>query len=161
MNYEIERKFLVNVEKFNEIKSTLRFDTILQGKIIRNGDWSLRSRAKSWKGYITLKKNISSVVREEYEYDIPEEFAIQLLEVFWEYTINKTRYYYDMDDWFLWEIDVYSWDNDWLIVAEIELPCEEQVFNIPLFIEEEVTTDKKYRNSELAKHPYNTWYNKK
>jgi len=44
-----------------------------------------------------------------------------------------------------------------LIVAEIELQDELQLFDIPSWISREVTGEEKYYNSNLSIHPYHKW----
>jgi len=156
MFMEIERRFLVDKDIFNTIKQTLQYEDIRQWKFLRNWDWSLRTRIKNKKWYITLKKNISSMSREEYESEISPELAWKLLDVFGEYEIYKRRYYY-IQGFLTWEIDEYFGDNEWLIVAEVELTSENQEITMLEFIYMEITNDKKYRNSELAKNPYKKW----
>ena len=59
-----------------------------------------------------------------------------------------------------WEIDEFMDNNDGLVIAEIELKSESEQFDLPPFIETEVTGDPRYYNSNLAKHPYKTWKEK-
>ena len=59
-----------------------------------------------------------------------------------------------------WEIDEFMGNNDGLVIAEIELKSESEQFDLPPFIETEVTGDPRYYNSNLAKHPYKTWKEK-
>ena len=48
---------------------------------------------------------------------------------------------------------------EWLfgIVAEIELVSEDQAFDKPRWVGEEVTGDPRYFNSNLIKHPFTKW----
>ena len=48
-------------------------------------------------------------------------------------------------------------ENEGLVVAEIELEDENEEYERPDFIGEEVTGDKKYYNSNLMVHPYSKW----
>ena len=48
-------------------------------------------------------------------------------------------------------------ENEGLVVAEVELGSEDEVFVKPGFIGEEVTGDIRYYNSQLMKKPYTTW----
>ncbi|MCH8981484.1 adenylate cyclase, partial [candidate division KSB1 bacterium] len=47
--------------------------------------------------------------------------------------------------------------NRGLIVAEIELQSEDEPFEKPEWIGEEVTADPRYFNSNLVTKPYSTW----
>jgi adenylate cyclase len=42
-------------------------------------------------------------------------------------------------------------------VAEVELTSEDQVFDKPSWLGEEVTDDPKYYNANLIRHPYSKW----
>jgi CYTH domain-containing protein len=70
--------------------------------------------------------------------------------------IEKSRYKIDFGG-FVWEVDEFYGDNQGLIVAEVELESEDQKFEIPGWIGEEVTGDPKYFNSNLINSPYLKW----
>ncbi|MDR1103430.1 MAG: adenylate cyclase, partial [Tannerella sp.] len=53
--------------------------------------------------------------------------------------------------------DVFHGDNEGLVVAEIELSSEEDTFEQPDWLGEEVTGDPRYYNAMLARHPFNRW----
>ena len=42
-------------------------------------------------------------------------------------------------------------------MAEIELDSEDEFFEIPNWVDQEVTSEKKYYNMNLIKNPYITW----
>jgi adenylate cyclase len=44
-----------------------------------------------------------------------------------------------------------------LVVAEIELESESQVFAKPDWVGVEVTSDARYYNSNLSAHPFSKW----
>ena len=56
-----------------------------------------------------------------------------------------------------WEVDVFHGDNEGLVMAEIEVPDEATQFDLPAWIGEEVTGNKKYNNSYLCRNPYKDW----
>ncbi len=58
---------------------------------------------------------------------------------------------------FVWEVDRFLGNNKGLVVAEVELESEDQVFEKPDWIGREVTGDPKYYNSNLVKHPFSEW----
>ena len=58
---------------------------------------------------------------------------------------------------FVWEVDEFFGENQGLIVAEVELESEDQAFEKPGWIGEEVTGDPKYFNSNLINNPYLKW----
>ena len=70
--------------------------------------------------------------------------------------IEKNRYKIPHEG-LIWEIDEFLGVNAGLIVAEVELSDENQVFNKPEWIGEEISADPRYFNSNLVKNPYTTW----
>ncbi|HEY9148012.1 MAG TPA: adenylate cyclase, partial [Gammaproteobacteria bacterium] len=56
-----------------------------------------------------------------------------------------------------WEIDVFAGENEGLVVAEIELQAEDEVFSRPAWLGEEVSGDTRYYNVCLVTHPYREW----
>ncbi len=57
----------------------------------------------------------------------------------------------------LWEIDCFNGRNKGLIIAEIELESEEEVFEKTEWILKEVSDDFNYFNNNLLERPYTTW----
>jgi adenylate cyclase len=57
----------------------------------------------------------------------------------------------------IWEVDEFLGANQGLVVAEIELESEEQQFDKPDWIGDEVTDDRRYFNSSLIRNPFSTW----
>jgi adenylate cyclase len=155
MGIEIERKFLVNKEKWNQVikeeKSLFR-----QGYIISDPEKTVRVRLTDKEGYLTIKGPAVGLARPEYEYSIPKEDAQQLLDSFCQSEVSKIRYFIDHNDK-LWEVDEFLGQNEGLIVAEIELVSEDESFSIPDWIDKEVTDEKKYSNSNLSINPYKNW----
>jgi len=56
-----------------------------------------------------------------------------------------------------WEVDEFFGENEGLIVAEVELQSEDQLFDRPEWVTEEVTTAPRYYNANLIKNPYSRW----
>ena len=56
-----------------------------------------------------------------------------------------------------WEVDEFLGENLGLVVAEVELEREDQPFEKPQWVGDEVTHDPRYYNSNLAAHPYSAW----
>jgi adenylate cyclase len=54
-------------------------------------------------------------------------------------------------------VDEFYGENEGLVVAEVELSSEEELFEKPAWLGEEVTGDKRYYNSMLAKNPFSAW----
>ena len=157
MALEIERKFLVKGDFKKEAFQALR---VTQGYLSSVPERVVRVRVKGDKGFITVKGsvNASGVSRFEWEKEIPVEEARQLLELCEPGVIDKTRYLVrNTDGNHIWEVDEFHGDNDGLIVAEVELTGEDDLFAKPFWLGEEVTGDPKYFNSMLAKHPFKHW----
>ncbi|MFT3748482.1 MAG: CYTH domain-containing protein [Agriterribacter sp.] len=155
MPIEIERKFLVNHNKWNALPKP-------QGKLYRQGyllndiHKTIRIRLSNENAFITIKGKTTGATRSEFEYNIPLTDAKQLLDNFSNNEISKTRYNISYKNK-LWEVDVFHGENEGLIVAEIELQSEDEPFDIPDWITEEVTHDPKYYNANLAVLPYKHW----
>ena len=72
--------------------------------------------------------------------------------------IDKTRWLVPAGDGeHTWEVDEFHGDNEGLVVAEIELRSEDDEFEKPSWLGEEVTGDRRYYNSMLSKNPYRNW----
>jgi len=70
--------------------------------------------------------------------------------------ITKTRYLVNFKR-HTWEVDEFHGDNEGLVVAEIELDDENEIFEKPDWLDDEVTSDHRYLNSNLSKSSYKTW----
>lgn len=117
----------------------------------------MRIRTINDKAFLTIKGITVGVTRQEYEYEIPYDDCVQMLEQLAEKpVIEKKRYKIPLDG-LIWEIDEFLGVNAGLIVAEIELADENQAFSKPAWIGAEVSADPRYFNSNLVKHPYTTW----
>ncbi len=155
MALEIERKYLVNKEKWNALakpKGTL----IRQRYLLIEADKTIRVRIKDSKGYLTIKGRSVGATRLEYEYEIPQEDAAQLLNGFSVPEVKKVRYEILFNDK-KWEVDEFLEDNIGLIIAEIELKEESEYFELPEWIGREVTVEKQYYNSHLTVMPFVKW----
>jgi adenylate cyclase len=155
MPTEIERKFLVRSENWkDQSDSGIRYQ---QGYLCENGPGSVRIRIEGEKANINIKSATLDMVRMEYEYEIPLQDAEEMLEQMCiKPLIEKTRYHLQYGV-HTWEIDVFEGDNQGLVVAEIELEAKDETFELPPWIGEEVTQDKRYYNVCLVKHPYKVW----
>jgi len=153
---EIERKFLVLSDDFKTTASTS--NRIVQGYLNSNPERTVRVRIKGNKGFLTIKGkgNESGTTRLEWEKEIALTDAEQLLPLCEKGIIDKIRYEVPLGK-HIYEIDVFSGDNDGLIVAEIELSSEDETFEKPIWLGKEVTGEEKYYNAHLSNHPFKTW----
>ena len=159
MGKEIERKFLVDREKLSGYGMAFSIgDRIMQGYISDDGDTAVRVRTKGKKAFLTIKKNTDKTVcRWEYEYEIPYEDAMEMLNIMCETVIEKNRAYISLNGYQTWEVDVFTGPNEGLVIAELELKSEDEEILFPEFVGKEVTDDPRYLNANLAKEPYCTW----
>jgi adenylate cyclase len=156
MGKEIERKFLVDHDKWNRLDKPAPVH-YRQGYLLNDDNRSVRIRIAEKKAYITLKSSGSSArSRNEFEYEIPIADGKQLLQIFTTNGTEKNRYRIPKGE-FTWEVDEFLGDNQGLIVAEIELKSEQDKFEKPDWIGAEVTEDTRYANSSLAVRPFKDW----
>jgi len=153
---EIERKFLVTSNGF----ATQAFaqNRIAQGYLSSNPDRTVRVRIKGEKGFLTIKGkgNETGTTRLEWETELSLLEAKPLLAICEKGVIHKTRYEVPIGK-HTFEVDVFSDENEGLIVAEIELTDENEVFEKPNWLGKEVTNDKRYYNAYLSQNPFKTW----
>ena len=155
MGLEIERKFLVRNERWRDQVS--RHFHIQQGYLINERRLVTRVRIIGKQAFLTLKGETDGIKRSEFEYDIPLEDAEAMLATLSDGSvIEKTRHIVPFGN-HIWEVDVFEGENDGLVIAEIELSHEAETFDKPDWIGEEVSTDIRYFNANLIKHPYSNW----
>lgn len=118
---------------------------------------TVRVRVVEDTGYITFKSKITGITRQEFEYEIPVEDAQEMLKSLTKGDIIEKRRHLCVVGGKTWEIDVFSGKNAGLIVAEIELESEDEVFELPSWAGECVTHDRRYSNSSLSESPYCDW----
>jgi len=156
MALEIERKFLVNSKAFK--KEAFKKEKIIQGFLSSVPERTVRVRIIGELGYITVKGigNTSGTTRYEWEKAIQVNEAMALLNICEPGVINKTRYYVKSNN-HIFEVDEFYEDNEGLIISEIELTSEEEEFEKPNWLGNEVTGIIKYYNVSLVKNPYKNW----
>lgn len=153
---EIERKFLVTSKAFlDEFRAKNR---IVQGYLSSVPERTVRVRIKGEKGFLTIKgkSSDSGMSRMEWEKEIALEEAEQLLRLCEAGVIDKIRYEIPVGK-HLYEVDVFSGENEGLILAEIELESENEAFEKPNWLGMEVTNDTRYYNAYLSQKPFKTW----
>jgi adenylate cyclase len=144
---EIERKFLVNNEELEFIK-TYRGIRIEQAYIQNEKDRTVRLRTKGDKAFLTIKSGTTTLSRDEFEYQIPVEDALAMMDAMELKTLTKTRYEIELNQ-HKWEVDIFEGKLEGLIIAEIELKTEDEYFQKPTWLREEVTFDSNYLNANL------------
>ena len=153
---EIERKFLVESTDF--IKESTINNRIVQGYLNSNPERTVRVRIKGNKGFLTIKGkgNENGTTRFEWEKEISINDARELLKLCEPGIIDKIRYYIKSGK-HTFEVDEFNGENQGLVMAEIELSSEDEQFEKPDWLGEEVTGDLRYYNSSLTKLPYSKW----
>ncbi|MDQ9171078.1 CYTH domain-containing protein [Oxalobacteraceae bacterium R-40] len=154
MGVEIERKFLVLGTDWQRAgkRSLLR-----QGYISSHPERLVRVRIDDAAAYLTIKGKTTGATRAEWEYPIPPADARSLLETLCEKPLIEKYRYRISHEGMTWEVDEFLGENAGLVVAEIELSDEDEFFVKPSWIGEEVTSDPRYFNSSLLKHPFSQW----
>lgn len=155
MAIEIERKFLVKHALWSEVeKGTGKY--YVQGYIPTEPGATVRVRIAGEKAFLTIKGPTKGIAKSEFEYEIPVTDANQLLSELCPRQIVKYRYEVGYNGK-RWEVDEFLGENEGLIVAEIELTHEAENFDLPHWIDQEVSDDKRYSNANLCRNPYHAW----
>lgn len=158
MGLEIERKFLVRDDSYKELATSAA--RIIQGYICSERGRTVRVRLKSsvmGKGqdtaYLTIKgpSRNNGLTRYEFEKEITTDEALSLLTLCEPGTIDKVRWLVPMADGHTFEVDEFHGDNEGLTIAEVELRSEDDSYERPAFLGQEVTGDRRYYNSNLRR----------
>lgn len=155
MAREIERKFLLRDEAWRA--AATRSETMRQGYMGGTPAVSIRVRVAGDRAWLNFKSATLGVARHEFEYAIPRAEAEEMLALFCaERCLEKTRHYVPWGA-HVWEIDEFHGANAGLVVAEIELGAEDEVFEKPPWLGAEVSDDRRYYNVCLIDRPYSRW----
>jgi adenylate cyclase len=149
MATETERKFLVKGE-FSHL--AIGKISIIQSYMSIDPDKTIRLRIAEDKAFLTIKSRMlsGSITRNEWEFPIPVDDANELMKLCLPGKIVKTRYIIPAGRR-KFEVDVFHDKNEGLIIAEIELGSDNEAFDTPDWLGEEVTGNRKYYNSNLIK----------
>jgi len=152
---EIERKFKIHTNLWRKLDKPAG-DNILQGYLCSEEEKTVRVRVKNKQGTMTIKGRTINISREEYEFPVPYDIAVDMIHKLATGIIEKIRYNIPYKGK-LWEVDEFSGANAGLIIAEVELNSEEEEIELPEWVGDEVSSDPRYYNANLAKHPYQEW----
>ena len=155
MPVEIERKFLVDHARWQELPRPAGI-MYRQGYLNDTPGKTIRVRLAGDKAYLTIKGPTVKASRSEFEYEIPQEDAKEMMALFTPVQVEKVRYRILFNQK-TWEVDVFGGENEGLILAEIELSQADESFELPSWAGLEVTDDARYYNSALALNPYKHW----
>ena len=148
---EIERKFLPKGDFYPYV---IKKERIVQGYLCSSVGRTVRVRIVGETAFLTIKgrKGKTGFSRSEFEYKIPYTDAIEIMKLCGP-AIEKDRYYVPNGK-HTFEIDVFHEAHEGLVIVEIELSSENEEFDRPDWLGEEVTDDKRYYNSYLSTHPF-------
>lgn len=153
---EIERRFLVDIDKLN-LRDYTKIETT-QGYLSKLPTVRVRHiKCGTWlSGFLTVKGEKSGPKCFEAEYDIPYLEAKRLIEEFCPNVIEKDRYVITHDE-HEWHVDIFKGANEGLVIAEIELSSEDEDFAKPPWITHEITGDINFYNLNLVDCPFTLW----
>ena len=149
MATETERKFLVKGEFRHLVTREIK---MVQTYLAIDPDKTIRLRKADDKAFLTIKTrpHLNSITRNEWEVEIPVKDAIEMMEICLPGRVVKTRYLVPSGKHNI-EIDVFHDKNEGLVVAEIELNSDDEYFEKPDWLGEEVTGRPQYYNANLIK----------
>lgn len=154
MGEEIERKFLVRGEAW---RAELVGTQYRQGFLSTEPERTVRVRVAGARAWLTIKGKTVGTRRAEYEYEVPVDEAQSMLDTLCKRPlIEKVRYLVLVGS-HTWEVDVFEGENRGLVIAEIELEAEDEAFERPDWLGDEVSSDVRYFNSNLVANPYSSW----
>lgn len=155
MATEIERKFLLSSDAWRDQATSS--SRLVQGYLARTDGSAIRVRVDGERAELNIKHTLDGINRLEYEYAIPLDDAREMLDrVALRPLIDKTRHIVPIGG-HEWEIDEFHGDNAGLVVAEIELGSDDEAFERPDWLGQEVSSDPRYYNSNLSKLPFTRW----
>jgi adenylate cyclase len=161
-NLEIERKFLVDVKKLPKLEKCdcirIKQGYICTKPTVRIRVQHLLQSTKPgepvdhvYKAFLTVKGK-GKLTKTELETEIDTDVARGLILQFCPTTITKDRYIIPVKSksgvTHFWELDYFKALDFWM--AEIELQAEDESFNKPKWVTEEVTFKPGFSNVELA-----------
>lgn len=154
MAVEIERKFLVTGDAWRAEVSGAR--QIRQAYLSKSGKASVRVRVvDESSARLTVKAAPDgkgpALSRAEFEYPIPVEEALEMLELRSGRIVEKTRHLVPAENGRTWEVDVFEGAHTGLVLAEIELGAADEQVVLPAWLGREVTGDPAYSNAALAR----------
>jgi adenylate cyclase len=149
MATETERKFLVKAEFMHLAVKKI---VITQAYLSIDPDKTIRIRISDENAYMTIKSRMGGKLfaRNEWEFPIPMADAVEMMNLCVPGKIFKTRYLIPAGK-HTFEVDVFHDKNEGLIIAEIELESEDEQFEKPEWLGEEVTGKTEYYNANLIK----------
>ncbi len=155
MPIEIERKFLVNLEKLPPLTGGNR---LVQGYLSKHPQ--VRFRVTGSTVVVAIKQRLDDCERFELE-AVREDVSDADLQTLYSLALwpplVKTRYEV-LANGLVWEVDVYEEENEGLVTVDVELPAADHPIVFPDWvIPTEISGVARYKNINLTKRPYKTW----
>jgi len=147
---EIERKFLVKEFPSRVVYGVKSF---VQGYMTEShAGTTVRVRMAGDKSALTIKgaSGPSGLSRVEYEIPVEEITAFKMLNDLCRGRIILKKRYLVQYHGHTWELDVFDSKLKGLMLAEIELKSEDEEFEMPEWVGNEVTGNPEYTNAYLA-----------
>jgi adenylate cyclase len=149
MAIETERKFLVKGD-FKHL--SVQKKEVKQYYLIKDPEKTVRIRVCDDEAFLTIKSSSfrGSISRSEWEYKIPVSDAESMVPLCLPGKIEKTRFLVPSGT-HVFEVDLFHGKNEGLIIAELELSEEDEPYEKPDWLGEEVTGNPAYYNSNLVR----------
>ena len=124
INYEIERRFLVNYLPPELNLHAAKANNIMQAYLFASEDVEQRIRAENGVFFQTIKRG-NGLKRQENDSRIPEQDFNMMLSLATEGTVEKTRYHLSYKSSIIY-LDIYKGKCEGLTVAEVEFASEKR-----------------------------------
>jgi len=151
---EIERKFLVSDDGWRAAATSST--PMRQGYLASDENRTVRVRVAGDRAFVTIKGRAVGLVRPEFEYEIPAADGEALMVLCLPSPVVKTRHLVPHAE-HVWEVDVFEGSNSGLVVAEVELHRAGERVDLPSWVGDEVSHDRRYTNARLAAQPWAQW----
>lgn len=152
MAKEIERKFLVKKSVWKALEKPLGH-YYKQSYLMNTPEKTIRVRVTDTQGFLTIKGATTGIVRSEFEYIIPREEALELIAEYCTDLIEKIRFKIPFGG-HVFEVDEFMGRHAGLVLAELELPSEDTLFERPNWLGDEVSTDTRYYNAVMIREDW-------
>jgi len=153
---ETERKYLVRTCLLPPLGDGKQ---IVQAYLHVSKQVTIRARIEGESAYITVKGFQDKLSRPEFEYPVPIDDAIFMINSMSPYPIIRKIRREIFCHGKCWQLDEFQEMNAGLWIAEIELTDPDEPVELPPWVSDEVTGDPRYLNSGLSINPYCNWNN--